>query len=183
MRRQKSKEINIFSMSALDLFASALGAFILITIVVLPYYLNTTRINNNFFIVTMGWESNYKNKEGKRLGQDIDLHIIDPYGNEYSYKKRKFSNSVASLTLDSVNVPNGNEIWTDEGVGLKDEDQTWEIIYYGYSISGGEVKVEGSLYTSLGSYKFPIKYIKNKEKINIATVTITKNGKLDVKTH
>lgn len=35
----RNREINIFSMSALDLFASALGAFILIAIVLMPYYL------------------------------------------------------------------------------------------------------------------------------------------------
>lgn len=39
MRRRGNREINIFSMSALDLFASALGAFILIAIIALPYYL------------------------------------------------------------------------------------------------------------------------------------------------
>ena len=38
--KRKSKEINIFSMSALDLFASALGAFILIAIVLFPYFPN-----------------------------------------------------------------------------------------------------------------------------------------------
>lgn len=43
MRRRGNREINIFSMSALDLFASALGAFILIAIIALPYYLNTTK--------------------------------------------------------------------------------------------------------------------------------------------
>lgn len=37
--RRKDRELNIFSMSALDLFASALGAFILITLILLPYYL------------------------------------------------------------------------------------------------------------------------------------------------
>lgn len=39
--KQKSREINIFSMSALDLFASALGAFILVTVVLFPYFPNT----------------------------------------------------------------------------------------------------------------------------------------------
>ena len=39
----RSREFNVFSMSALDLFASALGAFILITIVLMPYFL---RLNN-----------------------------------------------------------------------------------------------------------------------------------------
>lgn len=37
--RRKDRDLNIFSMSALDLFASALGAFILITLILLPYYL------------------------------------------------------------------------------------------------------------------------------------------------
>lgn len=37
----KSKEINIFSMSALDLFASALGAFIVLTVAMMPFYPNT----------------------------------------------------------------------------------------------------------------------------------------------
>ncbi len=39
MRRKKNREINIFSISALDLFASAMGVFLLITIIALPYYL------------------------------------------------------------------------------------------------------------------------------------------------
>ena len=37
----RSREINVFSMSALDLFASALGAFILIAIVLMPYFLRS----------------------------------------------------------------------------------------------------------------------------------------------
>ena len=39
--RRGSREISIFSMSALDLFASALGAFILLTVVMIPYFPNT----------------------------------------------------------------------------------------------------------------------------------------------
>ena len=38
--KKRSREINIFSMSALDLFASAMGAFILITIVLFPFFPN-----------------------------------------------------------------------------------------------------------------------------------------------
>ena len=38
--KQRNREINIFSMSALDLFASALGAFILITLILLPFFPN-----------------------------------------------------------------------------------------------------------------------------------------------
>ena len=38
--KRRNREINIFSMSALDLFASALGAFILLAIVIFPYFPN-----------------------------------------------------------------------------------------------------------------------------------------------
>ena len=37
--KKRSREINIFSMSALDLFACSMGAFILITLILFPYYL------------------------------------------------------------------------------------------------------------------------------------------------
>ncbi len=39
--KRRNTEINIFSMSALDLFASALGAFILLAVVFLPFFPNT----------------------------------------------------------------------------------------------------------------------------------------------
>ena len=39
--KPRSRELNIFSMSALDLFASAMGAFILIAFVLFPYFPNT----------------------------------------------------------------------------------------------------------------------------------------------
>ena len=38
--KKRRRELNIFSMSMLDLFASALGAFMLITIVLLPFFPN-----------------------------------------------------------------------------------------------------------------------------------------------
>ena len=41
--KRRNREISIFSMSALDLFASALGAFILIAIAIFPYFPNTGR--------------------------------------------------------------------------------------------------------------------------------------------
>lgn len=41
--RRRNREINIFSMSALDLFASGMGAFILIMLILMPYYLNKAR--------------------------------------------------------------------------------------------------------------------------------------------
>lgn len=42
MRHRKNREINIFSMSALDLFACALGAFFILMILLFPYYKKET---------------------------------------------------------------------------------------------------------------------------------------------
>ena len=39
--KKRSRELNVFSISALDLFASAMGAFILIAIVLIPFFPNT----------------------------------------------------------------------------------------------------------------------------------------------
>src|SRR5690606_27987601 len=42
--KRPSRELNIFSISALDLFASAMGAFILIAVILFPYYQQNARI-------------------------------------------------------------------------------------------------------------------------------------------
>lgn len=40
----KNRDINIFSMSALDLFASGMGAFILLAVIALPFFGNVSKI-------------------------------------------------------------------------------------------------------------------------------------------
>jgi hypothetical protein len=158
-------------MSALDLFASALGAFILITIVLFPFFPNTgdsperiadvraeveaeiaaleqaleaanlddqssqaqlvaalTQVESTqqelgacsttlesieqdfdscrialaqtFVLVVVSWGSR----------DDVDLHIIDPRGNEYYYADETFPGSDAALEEDNTRGP-GNEIW------------------------------------------------------------------------
>jgi len=42
--KRLNREINIFSMSALDLFASAMGSFILLAVILFPYYLKNADI-------------------------------------------------------------------------------------------------------------------------------------------
>lgn len=43
MRRRASRTMEIFSLSAIDIFASAMGAFIVIAVVLMPYYQNEFR--------------------------------------------------------------------------------------------------------------------------------------------
>jgi NACalpha-BTF3-like transcription factor len=42
--RRPSRQINIFSISALDLFASAMGAFVIIAIILFPYYMKSDKV-------------------------------------------------------------------------------------------------------------------------------------------
>ena len=37
----RNREVNVFSMSALDLFASSMGAFMLLSVMALPFFPNT----------------------------------------------------------------------------------------------------------------------------------------------
>ena len=36
--KKKDRTVEVFSLSALDLFASAMGAFVLLSVIMLPYY-------------------------------------------------------------------------------------------------------------------------------------------------
>ncbi len=91
---RRNREINIFSMSALDLFVLALGAFMLIALIAVPYYLKTQDsfmaqvrqaqeqleqcredLNRTFLVVVTKWTS---------IWHDIDLHVLDPQGNHRS---------------------------------------------------------------------------------------------------
>lgn len=65
----RSREINIFSMSALDLFASALGAFMLLTIAALPFFPNT------------GDSPELVAELEATMGQDIGTFLVDAQGN------------------------------------------------------------------------------------------------------
>ena len=51
MKSRRSREYEVFSLSAIDLFASAMGAFLVITLVLLPYYQKEVRSEMDFELV------------------------------------------------------------------------------------------------------------------------------------
>jgi hypothetical protein len=66
----RSREINIFSMSALDLFASAMGAFMFLAIIALPFFPNTgdspervAKVKKELEVVKSQLEQEKKEKE------------------------------------------------------------------------------------------------------------------------
>lgn len=176
MRKNRSREINVFSMSALDLFASALGAFIIIAVIALPYYLNTDKhkfdhqfenvgdisSKNRFFIVTMYWDTN---KE-----QDIDLIVVDPQGRKYNYSNSKHNGSNAKLVFDSIGVKRGTEMWIDNEIDTRRSGK-WKI-YYKNQKNIKNVNVMGSVYTNNGSYDFPVHKMNGQVTHHVATISI-----------
>jgi len=130
--RRRNREIQIFSVSALDLFASAMGVFALLTVILFPYYLKSeqqfsaeardVRVENqqlqeeieklmellkgSYLVVVLQWDT---------LRQDVDMHVVDPAGNEFYYERTNrdgstFPGEDAFLTVDSRDGP-GVEVW------------------------------------------------------------------------
>lgn len=125
--KRKSRDTTIFSMSALDLFCSAMGVFMVLCIVVFPSYSKTSvsapppapapappaPVQPQKEVVaslTVALEWAVLGSAGKELqGLDMDLHVKDPAGRHYYYKQKKNSGSVAQLVTDSIN--GGSEVW------------------------------------------------------------------------
>ena len=187
--KSRNRELNIFSMSALDLFASAMGAFILIAFVLFPYFPNTgdsaervaevraqlesqlesceERAKKKFVLVVMSWNTS----------DDIDLHVIDPNSREFYYGEKSFSGSRAKLEEDNTRGP-GNEIWLHPAA----EDGTYKVYYKYYNSRGSNnVRVQGSVLTPEGRIPFREKTLRREgEKILVATVTVDAEGNMQV---
>ena len=61
------------------------------------------QLKRTFLLVHIQWGT---------AGQDIDLHVFDPEGNEYYWKHRRTPGFSGDLSVDSIIGP-GNEVFTD----------------------------------------------------------------------
>ena len=262
--KRRNREVSIFSMSALDLFASALGAFILIAIVMFPHYPYTSmasqsdldealgrlreamegndelaRIHDElnreigalraelstcrsradglaanlgaaqdeigelrgqledqaglrdelgacreestsqqariddlerrkFLLVTISWN-------GGR-GDDVDLHIVDPNGNEYYFGARTHSGSDARFEEDSVHGP-GNEVWLQPQV----IPGAYRVYYNPFSLAGAEVRVRGRVVHPATRHEFrERRLVDGGSRELVATVVVDDEGNVRV---
>lgn len=56
---------------------------------------------SQFMVVILSWSTEY---------HDVDLHIVDPQGNEFMYTNRTYPNAPGELTVDNTCGP-GYEVW------------------------------------------------------------------------
>ena len=277
--KRSSREISIFNISALDLFASALGAFILIAIILFPYFPNTgvTRVELEQELESMEQElesmrsaleeaqreaqaaqaraeqaqreaeaaqvraeeaqrqaeaaqaqaaqaqselarARAENEELRR-GQanldscqsqreelqseletcqeelkrkflliviswgsrdDVDLHVFDPRGQEYSWQTRTHAGSTAKFEEDNTRGP-GNEIWLNPETA----PGNYEIKYNLYRADSSSVQVRGAMLTPNGRQSFreitlrgrsnPIPYNRSRF-VNVVTIHVNEDG-------
>ncbi len=190
--KKRSREINVFSVSALDLFASALGAFIVISLIFMVSFgarpsdadqppasdaatrleqveadldrcrseaesaatltghlaradaaLESCRrlLERTFVLAVASWSSI----------DDVDLHVVDPAGREYYFRRKRHQGSRAALEEDNIRGP-GNEVWLHPQA----ESGRYRLCYKLYTKRGaGPVAVRGSVLWQEGRIAMP----------------------------
>ena len=208
--RRPNRNIEIFSMSVLDLFAACLGAFILISIILFPNYQkmqkaeqkheeteNTLKqcksesaanekkvatceaaLGSTFIVVSIEWDSS---------GDfDVDLHVFDPKGNEFSYSKNnrdrlQYPGTEAQLSYDNTRGP-GVELWQHP----KAEAGVYRIAYDYYGAPDNSnpvpVAVKGNIFYRNGRVELPTVTLTKTHFIKtIAYVTVSQSATIDVR--
>lgn len=247
--KRLSREINIFSMSALDLFASAMGTFILLTVILFPYYLKNSEIVERMSGLRQELEKSQaalaqaqqqlqectnqrqecetqraqlqqqlqecQEQQGNQQGkidalqrdlkncqeklshtflavvikwttkkQDVDLHVIDPDGNEFFFKKNNrnrsdFPSSKAELSVDTTSGP-GIEIWENP----RAKPGTYKVYLKLYSRHGNPNNpiVKSNIYYRDGSKPLPDTTLtQESNKKLIATISVNASGDVVVR--
>lgn len=76
----RNRDLNIFSMSALDLFASALGAFIVLAVIALPFFPNTSQVDDEELLAELEAELEDAKRDNERLAavvQRLEVSEMD----------------------------------------------------------------------------------------------------------
>lgn len=222
--RKRNREINIFSMSALDLFASAMGAFMLISLISLPFYLKTDsakekaeslqkqleqlaekndrtnqelkelqrqtertqssleecqgKMSRTYLIALMKWETE----------ADIDMHVIDPFGNEYYFKRHNrrddnaqrpdFPEQDAELSVDTIVGP-GIEVWETAAAA----PGTYKIFFHYFGDKDKDNKpteVKGTVFYRDGSHIIKATTLTYRQSKQVAAIVVDDKGNVTI---
>lgn len=221
--RRRSREVSVFGASALDLFASALAAFIIIALMVLPFFLKYDEVLVQQVADLQGQlDSSQQQLEAERAAlaaanaeldqtqqalqacqqqretaeselaqciedlsttfltilirwdnaNDVDLHVVDPAGNEFYYAQSTFPGVPGELTEDVVDGP-GVEVYEEANVRLG----TFRVIYNLYSNRAGPVLVGGAVYSRQGRQELPdIRLSAEGGRVAVARITVSADG-------
>lgn len=96
----RSREINIFSMSALDLFASALGAFMILTVAALPFFPNTG--DSPELVAEVAEVLSEAQQELEQMQEDLAQSQSDL--SEAQQEASSLSNELARITIPELDI-------------------------------------------------------------------------------
>jgi hypothetical protein len=112
--RRRNREITVFNLSMLDVICGALGAFLILVIMLLPYYKKDLAQENQRLareleelksetplIIIIEWEA---------ARVDVDLHVVDPAGAEFFFQRKRIAGRPGRLSEDDTVGP-GFEVW------------------------------------------------------------------------
>ena len=222
--KRRNREINIFNLSMLDVISGAMGAFLIIMVILLPYYkkesidyqkelkesrqaeqmaqaaqraaeeslraaesamraaqadaaLNRQRANaaaqqlaKTFLLVHIEWDTKF---------QDVDLHVVDPSGTEFSYEHKTYPGRAGALSVDSQFGP-GNEVWSSPAA-VPGDYRIYANLYNLHGVNDTPT-VTGSVIHRDGSTALPATRLAAKQqKVLVATVTVAADGGVSVR--
>ena len=196
--KARSPSMNIFSMSALDLFASALGVFILLAVIALPFFANIAQLDDATLlekITEVRAELTQAREEIAELQaeleeaakanfmvvimswgtrDDVDLHVTDPAGNEFHYNQKEHPGaSEAKLEEDNTEGP-GNELWLHPKV--TPGEYLVDYMYY-TDRSRREPKVRGTILHRDGGIELPAVTLRSQgERRRVAVLRVSDDG-------
>lgn len=228
--KPRNREINIFNLSMLDVISGAMGAFLIIMVILLPYYKKETidyqrelqqsraaeetarkaaqaaetsqraaeesarkaeesarvaqadatqnrqraeaaaqQLAKTFLLVHIQWDTKF---------QDVDLHVVDPAGAEFSYEHKTLPGRSGMLSVDSQFGP-GNEVWSIASAS-PGEYRIYVILFNTHGVNDTPT-VTGSVIHRDGSSALPSTQLSTKGlKSLLATVTVSADGRVSI---
>lgn len=111
------------------------------------------------------------------LNQDVDLHVVDPTGAEFSFHKTTIENRPGKLTKDMTKGP-GVEVWELR----KAEVGTYYFNACLYSKGGNSQwpTVQGNLFYRDGSKEINVKLNAEKQMVSLLVVKVNEDGSIDI---
>jgi prefoldin subunit 5 len=122
-----------------------------------------------FLVVVMSWST---------AKHDVDLHVIDPDGNEFMYNSRSFEGVEGELTVDNTCGP-GYEVW-NIAAPMEGEYEIYTNLFSRNGCEGGNpanADAEVTIYHRNGVQSYEsIELINEQEKVLISTANIPDSG-------
>ncbi len=127
------------------------------------------QLAKTFLLVHIQWDTKF---------QDVDLHVVDPTGTEFSYEHRTYPGRPGALSVDSLFGP-GNEVWSNPSAMVGE----YRVYANLYNLNGVNETptVTGSVIHRGGSTALPPTRLSAKQqKFLVAKVTVGSDGRVSI---